>query len=86
MFQVVFVLFAVVTASINLAISPNNRNSQAAIARTYLLHLLLIYVGLMGLLTAYAHVFRPVEPLPPSAGRQARTNMKSAWPISPSAS
>ena len=31
------------------------------IAGTFLLYLLLVYVGLMGILTAYAHVFRPVQ-------------------------
>ena len=46
-------------ASIHLAFSPTRR-SGAAIAATYLLYLLFIYVGLMGVLTAYAHVFRPV--------------------------
>jgi hypothetical protein len=61
MVQVVFVVLALVAASIHLALSPSNRSSKAAIARTYLLYLLFVYVGLMGLLTAYAHVFRPVE-------------------------
>jgi uncharacterized membrane protein len=61
MFQVVFVLLAIVAASIHLAVSPANRSSKAAIARTFLLYLLFLYVGLMGLLTAYAHVFRPIE-------------------------
>jgi uncharacterized membrane protein len=61
MFQVVFVVLSLVAASIHLAVSPHNRSSKAAIARTYLLYLLFIYVGLMGLLTAYAHVFRPIE-------------------------
>jgi len=31
------------------------------IVKSYLLYLLVIYVGLMGVLTAYAHVFRPVQ-------------------------
>ena len=61
MFQVIFTLVAVVGASIHLAFSSGRRSSRAAIAETYLLYLLFIYVGLMGLLTAYAHVFRPVE-------------------------
>jgi hypothetical protein len=61
MFQVVFVLLSLVAASIHLALSSSSRSSKAAIARTYLLYLLFIYVGLMGLLTAYAHVVRPVE-------------------------
>ena len=61
MFQVIFTLIAVVGASVHLAFSPERRSSGAAIAGTYLLYLLFFYVGLMGVLTAYAHVFRPVE-------------------------
>jgi hypothetical protein len=61
MFQLIFVVLAVVAASIHLAFSSRRRSSGAAIAGTYLLYLFFIYVGLMGLLTAYAHVFRPVE-------------------------
>jgi hypothetical protein len=61
MFQVVFVVLALIAASIHLALSPHCRSSKPAIAHTYLLYLLLLYVGLMGLLTAYAHVFRPIE-------------------------
>src|ERR1700683_4856198 len=61
MFQLVFVVLALVTASIHLGISSSSRSSRTAIARTYLLYLLFIYVGLMGLLTAYAHVFRPIQ-------------------------
>lgn len=61
MFQVVFVALAVIAASIHLAFSPRRRSSGAAIAGTYLVYLLVIYVGLMGVLTAYAHVFRPIQ-------------------------
>jgi hypothetical protein len=61
MFQVIFTLIAAVGASVHLAFSSQRRNSGAAIAGTYLLYLLFVYVGLMGVLTAYAHVFRPVE-------------------------
>src|SRR5580700_10381628 len=61
MFQVIFTLIAVVGASVHLAFSPERRRSGAAVAGTYLLYLLFFYVGLMGVLTAYAHVFRPVE-------------------------
>ena len=61
MFQIVFTLIAVVGASLHLAFSPERRSRGAAIAGTYLLYLLFFYVGLMGLLTAYAHVFRPIE-------------------------
>ena len=61
MFQVIFAVLALVGASVHLMFSPSRRSSGAAIARTYLLYLLFVYVGLMGLLTAYAHVFRPIE-------------------------
>src|ERR1700727_2744340 len=61
MFQVVFAALALVAASIHLGLSSSRRSSRAAIAATYLPYLLVIYVGLMGLLTAYAHVFRPEE-------------------------
>jgi uncharacterized membrane protein len=44
--------------TLHLGVSQSRRSSKAA---TYLLYLLVIYVGLMGLLTAYAHVFRPVQ-------------------------
>jgi uncharacterized membrane protein len=61
MFQVFFVVLAGLAASIHLALSPYSRSSRAAIARTYLLYFLFLYVGLMGLLTAYAHVLRPIQ-------------------------
>src|SRR5277367_2028643 len=61
MFQVIFVVLAVVAASIHLAFSSRSQSSRARIAGTYLLYLLFVYVGLMGGLTAYAHVFRPVQ-------------------------
>jgi hypothetical protein len=61
MFQVIFAILALVAASIHLALSSDSRNTKSAVAKTYLLYLLFIYVGLMGLLTAYAHVFRPLE-------------------------
>src|SRR5277367_5685745 len=61
MFQVVFAALALVAASVHLGLSSSRRSSRAAIAATYLLYMLVIYVGLMGLLTAYAHVFRPVQ-------------------------
>jgi hypothetical protein len=48
MFQVVFAVLALVAASIHLGVSSSRRSSKAA---TYLLYLL----------TAYAHVFRPVQ-------------------------
>ena len=61
MFQVIFTVISVIGASLHLAFSPERRSSGVAIAQTYLLYLLFFYVGLMGTLTAYAHVFRPVE-------------------------
>jgi hypothetical protein len=61
MFQVVFALMAVAGASIHLVLSPRRRSSKTAIAGTYLLYLLFIYVGLMGIFTAYGHIFRPVQ-------------------------
>jgi hypothetical protein len=60
-FQVLFAAFAVVAASIHIGLSARRRSSGVAITETYLLYLLFIYVGLMGILTAYAHVFRPLQ-------------------------
>jgi hypothetical protein len=61
MFQLVFLLLAVIAASIHLALSPARRRNRAAVIETYLIYLFFIYVGVMGLLTAYAHVFRPLQ-------------------------
>jgi hypothetical protein len=61
MIQSAFVILALAAASIHLALSRDSRSSKASIVGTYLLYLLVIYVGLMGLLTAYAHVFRPEQ-------------------------
>jgi len=61
MFKLFFAVVSLVAASIHLAFSPPRRSSGSAIAGTYLLYLLFIYVGLMGMLTAYAHVFRPIQ-------------------------
>jgi hypothetical protein len=61
MFQLIFVVLAVLAASIHLAFSRRRRAGSGAIIETYLLYLFVIYVGLMGLLTAYAHVFRPLQ-------------------------
>jgi len=60
MLLVFFTLAAIVAASIHLAVSPRRRSNRGAVVETYLLHLFFFYVGLMGLLAAYAHVFRPV--------------------------
>ncbi len=72
MFNLFFALLAVVAASVHLAISARRRSSAAAIAETYLLYLLVIYVGVMGVLTAYAHVFR-----------SAQTSASIGWAPSP---
>jgi len=61
MLQVFFAVMALVAASVHLMLSSKRRSGAVSIVRTYLLHLLFIYVGLMGLFTAYYHVFRPVE-------------------------
>ena len=59
MFQLAFVLLALIPASIHVAVSAKRRSSTVAIVETYLLYFFVIYVGLMGLFTAYAHVFMP---------------------------
>ncbi len=61
MFQISFVLLALLAASIHIAFASHRRSRGAAIAETYLVYFLFIYVGLMGLLTAYAHVFQPAQ-------------------------
>ena len=72
MFQLFFAMVSLVAASMHLAFSPRRRISGSAIAGTYLLYLLFIYVGLMGMLTAYAHVFHPIQ-----------TSASIGWPTSP---
>jgi len=59
MLQVLFALVALVTASVHVAVSAKRRSGGAAIVGTYLIYFLFIYVGLMGLFTAYFHVFEP---------------------------
>lgn len=61
MIQVFFTVLAVVLASVHIAVSAKRRSSARAVAETYLIYLLFLYVGVMGLLTAYAHVFRPLQ-------------------------
>jgi hypothetical protein len=61
MLQVFFAVLALVAASLHLAVSPKRRSGTAAIVATYLVYLFFIYVGLMGLFTAYYHVFRGAE-------------------------
>jgi hypothetical protein len=60
-FQLIFAVLSILAASVHLAFSPERRRSGPSIAATYLLYLLFLYVGMMGLLTAYAHVFRPLQ-------------------------
>jgi hypothetical protein len=57
MLQVFFAVLAQVAASIHLAFSRKRRSGTAAVVGTYLLYLVVIYVGLMGLFTAYYHSF-----------------------------
>ena len=59
MLQVFFALIALIAASIHVALSAKRRSGPAAIVGTYLIYFLFIYVGLMGLFTAYFHVFEP---------------------------
>jgi hypothetical protein len=61
MLQVFFAVLALVTPSIHLIISRQRRSSASAIVGTYLVYLFFFYVGVMGLFTAYYHVFLPVE-------------------------
>ena len=61
MFILVFFLLSLIAAGIALAISKRLRGSRLGIVSSILLSLLVIQVGLMGLLTAYAHVFRPIQ-------------------------
>jgi hypothetical protein len=72
MFQVFFAGLAFLSGTLNLAISPKSRGNSVSIAATYLLHFLFIYVGLMGIFTAWAHVFQPV-----------RTSASIGWATSP---
>jgi len=59
MLQVFFALVSLIAASIHVAVSAKRRSGAAAIVGTYLIYFLFIYVGLMGLFTAYFHVFEP---------------------------
>ena len=61
MLQLFFIILALIAASVHLAASPSVRSARRSIAATYLLYLLVFYVGVMGILTAYAHVFRPIQ-------------------------
>jgi hypothetical protein len=59
MFQLFFVGLALVAATVHLVFSAKRRSSAATIVGTYLVYLFSIYVGFMGLFTAYYHVFQP---------------------------
>ena len=59
MLQVVFAVAAMVGATIHLGFSRKRRSGAATIVGTYLIYFLFIYVGLLGLFTAYFHVFEP---------------------------
>ena len=61
MFQFVFAIIPFLAASLHIALSSERRHSAARVAETYLVYFFFIYVGLMGLLTAYAHVLRPLQ-------------------------
>jgi hypothetical protein len=61
MFNLFFALLAVLAASLHLMLSSQRRSSARAIAATYLIYFLFFYVGIMGVFTAYAHVFRPLQ-------------------------
>jgi hypothetical protein len=61
MLQVFFAVLALVAASVHLAVSRKRRSGVITVITTFLLYLLFIYVGLMGIFTAYYHVFRPIE-------------------------
>jgi len=72
MFQLFFIVLALLGASIHLAFSRKHRSSPPAIAETYLLYLLVIYVGVMGVATFVFHVFFP-----------ARASASIGWAMSP---
>jgi ABC-type transport system involved in multi-copper enzyme maturation permease subunit len=61
MINVFFAVAAVVLASVHLAVSSRRRSSPKSIAETYLIYFFFLNVGAMGLLTAYAHVLRPLQ-------------------------
>jgi len=57
MFQLIFVVLAVLGAALHLALSRRRRSSSFLVVETLLLYLFVIYVGLMGVLTFVFHVF-----------------------------
>jgi len=72
MFNLVFALSALIAASVHIAVSARRRSSRVAVVETYLVYLFFIYVGLMGLFTAYFHVFDP-----------ERASASIGWAMSP---
>ena len=80
-----FAVVAVVAAFVHLLFSSQWRATSKAIAATYLIYLLFLDVGVMGIFTAYGKFFVRCRPLLPSAGPPAPRNTKLAWPTSPSA-
>ncbi len=72
MFQIFFIVLALVGASIHLAVSSHARRSGPAIAGVFLLYLLVIYVGAMGIFTAVFHLAFP-----------ARASASIGWAPSP---
>jgi len=72
MFQVLFAMVAILGATIHIVCSAKRRSSTVSIAATYLIYLLVIYVGVMGVFTAWAHVFQPM-----------RTSASIGWATSP---
>jgi hypothetical protein len=72
MFNLVFALIALIAASVHVAFSAKRRSSRAAVVETYLIYLFFVYVGLMGLVTAYFHVFDP-----------GRASASIGWAMSP---
>jgi hypothetical protein len=61
MIIVFFALLSLVLATGHVALSPARRASRKSVAETYLIYLLFFFVGVMGVLAAYAHVFRPLQ-------------------------
>jgi hypothetical protein len=59
MLQVFFAVAAMVGATIHVGFSRKRRSGVVMVVGTYLIYFLFIYVGLLGLFTAYFHVFEP---------------------------
>ena len=57
MFQLIFVVLALIGASLHLSLSRRRRSSGFLMAETFLLHLFVFYVGVMGVLTFVFHIF-----------------------------